>query len=157
MKQRTILGSIVALGALLAFAACGGGGGSSVTAPTPGPTCLPTSLTAALVYPAPGATAVPDNLAQIVVAVSTPLANNTYNLALAGPNLSSQTYYTLAQIAASQLPSGSQTPSFANPTYEQVQLIAPFAAGTQVTAIGINLPSSNCTPFTIPGATFTTQ
>ena len=157
MKRRTILGSVVAAGAVLAFAACGGGGGSSVTAPTPGPTCLPATLNAALVYPAPGATAVPDNLAQIVVAVSTPLPNFTYNLALAGPTINTQTYYTLAQIGASQLPPGSHAPTFANPTYEQVQLISSFPPGTQVTAIGINDPSSTCTPLTIPGATFTTQ
>lgn len=159
MKARTMMVTLLAAGSILALAACGGGSTGIVT-PTPGPTCLPTSLNTALVYPAPGATAVPDNIAQIVVAVSTPLPNNAYNLQLSSPSFTNGTAQTgnfLVQIAPTQLPPGSLTPAFANPTYEQVQLQSAFAPTTSITAVGINNPFSNCTALAIPGASFTTQ
>ncbi len=150
---------LVATAGVLALAACGGGGTTIVT-PAPGPTCLPTSVNSALVYPAPGAIGVPDTITQIVVAVSTPLPNNVYNLQLESTSFSggiAQTGNYLVQIAASQLPAGSKPATFANPTYEQVQLQTAFAPATQVSGIGINVPVSSCTPLAIPGATFTTQ
>ena len=159
MHIRTLLFAVAAGASALALAACGGGGSSIIT-PTPGPTCLPNTTQSALVFPAPGATAVPDTITQIVVAVSSPLPNNTYNLELQGPSFAggaAQTSNFLVQIAPSQLPPGSQVPAFANPTYEQVQLQSTFQVATQVTGIGINDPLSTCTPLAIPSATFTTQ
>ncbi len=159
MQFRTLFFAVAAGASALALAACGGGGSTIIT-PTPGPTCLPNTIQSALVFPAPGSTAVPDTIAQIVVAVSSPLPNNTFNLELQGPsftNGSVQTGNDLVQIAASQLPPGSQVPTFANPTYEQVQLQSAFQPATQVTGVGINDPLSACTPLAIPGAAFTTQ
>jgi hypothetical protein len=143
--------------AVIALAGCNGGGNSTVPSPTPGPTCGPI-VTSALVYPAPGATAVPDNIAQIVIAVSTPLTPNTYNLSLTALNNgggSALTYYPLSQIAASQLPAGSASTTIPNPTYEQVSLINSLPAATQIQT-AINIPTSNCTPQTVSG-TFTTK
>ena len=154
--MKTFLLGTAALGAL-ALAACGGGGGGSVS-PTPGPTCGPIGIQSQLIYPAPSATAVPDAQAQIVIAVSSPLPINTYNLALYNAANSTQFALTanpLAQIQASQLPAGSGTTTISNPTYEAVNLVNPLPAATQLQT-AINDPSSNCTPQTVPG-TFTTQ
>jgi hypothetical protein len=148
----------IAILAVAGLAACNGGGSTTVVGPTPGPTCGPL-VTSQLVYPAPGATAVPDALAQIVIAVSAPLAANTYNLALIAQSSGGTafTYYPLAQISASQLPAGSATTTIPNPTYEAVNLINPLPAATTIQT-AINNPSdpNNCTPQTVPG-TFTTQ
>lgn len=153
--------TLILAAATAALAGCGGGNSVSYTGPTPGPTCGPTGVTTQLVYPAPGATAVPDNIAQIAIAVSTPLAANTYDLALTALNNgggTALTYYPLAQITASQLPPGSASTTIPNPTYESVNLINPLPAATYIqTAINIPSDPNNCTPQTIPGGTFTTQ
>ena len=144
-------------GTAFALVACGGGG-TTVSGPTPGPTCGP-NVQSQLIYPRPGATAVPDNIAQIVVAVSSPLPANTFNLALTALNNGGGTAFTanpLAQISASQLPAGSATATIPTPTYESVNLISVLPSATQIQT-GLNLPSSNCTPQNIPGGTFTTQ
>lgn len=142
--------------AVIALTACGGGG--SPVAPTPGPTCGPVGITSQLIYPAPGSTAVPDAQQQIVIAVSSPLPINTYNLALINPPNTQPFSYTrnpLAQIQASQLPAGSGSTTISNPTYEAVNLIASLPAATQIQT-AINDPNSTCTPQNVPG-TFTTQ
>jgi len=157
MKTRALL--ILAAMSTLGLAACGGGGGSSVIGPTPGPTCGPTGITSQLVYPAPSATNVPDATAEIVVAVSSPLPINTYNLALIALNNGGGGALTanfLAQINASQLPSGSAATTIPNPTYEAVNLIATLPAATQI-QVALNIPSSTCTPLNVPGGVFTTQ
>ncbi|HVA26951.1 MAG TPA: hypothetical protein VNF68_02160 [Candidatus Baltobacteraceae bacterium] len=156
MNSRALI-ILTALGTL-ALAACSGSGGSTFVNPTPGPTCGPVGITSQLVYPAPGATAVPDATAQIVVAVSSPLPINTYNLALIAVSngSSAQTANYLSQIAASQLPAGSASTTIVNPTYEAVNLIATLPAATQI-QVALNIPNSTCTPLNVPGATFTTQ
>lgn len=149
-----------AAAATLGLVACGGGAGGSAV-PTPGPTCGPVGIQSQLIYPAPGATAVPDNTPQIVIAVSSPLPVNTFNLAIfnASTGSGTTTLNYLSQIQASQLPAGSGTTTIANPTYEAVNLVAAlnanFASGTTLQT-AINLPSSNCTPQNVPG-TFTIQ
>ena len=149
-----------ALGAL-ALAACGGGGGGGSVAPTPGPTCGPIGIQSQLIYPAPGATNAPDSPPQIVIAVSSPLPINTYNLAIfnASTGAGTTTANPLAQIQASQLPAGSGSTTISNPTYEAVNLVNPlttnFASGTTLQT-AINDPGSNCTPQNVPG-TFTIQ
>jgi hypothetical protein len=147
--------------AAMGLAACGGGG-NTITNPTPGPTCNP-SVTSQLVYPAPGATGVSPTISEIVIAVSSPLPANTYNLSLANTANASNTAQTanfLNSISASQLPAGSATTTIPNPTYEAVGLIASlytnFNTGTQLQT-AINLPSSTCTPMNVPGGTFTLQ
>lgn len=151
---------VAAAAATLGLVACGGGGGGSAV-PTPGPTCGPVGIQSQLIYPAPGATAVPDNTPQIVIAVSSPLPVNTFNLAIfnASTGSGTTTLNYLSQIQASQLPAGSGTTTIANPTYEAVNLVAAlnanFASGTTLQT-AINLPSSNCTPQNVPG-TFTIQ
>ena len=153
MLKRTLLALGVPLS--MTLAACGGGS-SSPPAPTPGPTCQPI-VTSQLIFPAPGSTGVPDALAQIVIAVSTPLAPNTYNLQLTAVNGggSSQTFNALQQISPAQLPAGSATTTIPNPTYEQVSLVNALPAATQIQT-AINNPNTNCTAQTVPG-TFTTQ
>lgn len=144
-------------GGLLTLAACGGG--TTVTGPTPGPTCGPTNVQTQLIYPQPGATAVPDSLSQIVIAVSSPLPINTFNLALIALNNGGGTAFTanpLAQIQPSQLPAGSATATIPTPTYEAVNLIATLPSGTQLQT-AINQPNSNCTPQNIPSGIFTTR
>jgi len=151
MNVRTLAPFLV-----LALVACGGN--PSVANPTPGPTCGPTSVSAQLVYPVPGATAVPDTITQIVIATSPALPSNSYNLSLSGSNgFGSQTANYLVQIAANQVPPGSASVSFANPSYMSVQLVSAFPSAQPITTIAINNPLSNCTPLTIPGASFTTQ
>ena len=154
--MKTLLFGAAALGAV-ALAACGGSSGSNAV-PTPGPTCGPVGIQSQLIYPAPGATAVPDATAQIVIAVSSPLPINTYDLQLTALNNGGGTALTqnpLAQIQASQLPAGSGTTSISNPTYEAVNLVNSLPAATQIQT-AINDPSSNCTAQNVPG-TFTTQ
>ena len=156
MNIRSFLPGLALGGIALALAACGGG--TTVTGPTPGPTCLP-NVQSQLIYPRPSATAVPDNLSEIVIAVSSPLPINTFNLALIALNNnggSAQTANALAQISANQLPAGSATATIPTPTYEAVNLIAQLPSATQIQT-AINLPSSNCTPLNIPGGVFTTQ
>ena len=154
--------SLFAVAALAAvgLVACGGGN-SSPTTPTPGPTCNP-GVTSQLIYPAPGATKVPATTSELVIAVSSPLPANTYNLALFNTANASNGSYTanaLTVITASQLPLGSGTTTISNPTYEAVGLVsslyATFNPGTNVQT-AINDPSSNCTPVNVPG-TFTLQ
>lgn len=157
MNIRTVyLGLALGTGVLLA--ACGGG--TTVTGPTPGPTCGPAGIQSQLLYPQPGASAIPDNLSQIVIAVSSPLPINTFNMALIGNNNVGTllTANALAQISASQLPAGSATATIPNPTYEAVNLIATLPSGTQFQT-AINDPSNpnNCTPQNIPNGIFTTQ
>jgi hypothetical protein len=140
----------------LGLAACGGGS-PSTTSPTPGPTCGPSSLQAQLVYPAPGSTGVSDNLPEVVVAVNQPLPVNEWDLALYQGN----TFYLSAlffqQISASQLPNGSAATTIANPYYELVSLSANLGSKTTYqTALNDYFSSTNCTPFTVPGGTFTT-
>ena len=147
-----------ALGAVaLMLAACGGG--TTVVGPTPGPTCGPSGVQSQLIYPAPGATAVSDNTAQIVIAVSSPLPVNTFNLSLIALNNgggTAQTANYLAQINANQLPAGSATATIPTPTYEAVNLISTLPSATQIQT-AINQPNSACTPQNITGGTFTTQ
>ncbi|MEO9263653.1 MAG: hypothetical protein ABI282_06130 [Candidatus Baltobacteraceae bacterium] len=160
MKMRDIFPGLLLGAATLALAACNSNnGGGGLVGPTPGPTCGPAGLSSQMVYPLPGATNVPDTTTELVIAVSTPLANNTYNLALTGTNnFSSQTGNPLAQISASQLPAGSGPTTIVNPTYEAVSLINSLPAATQI-SLFLNIPNdpNNCTPQTIPGASFTTQ
>ena len=128
--------------------------------PTPGPTCGPAGLVSQMVFPVPQSTGVLDALPVIVVAVSSPLPINTYDLALSFNNGASGAYTAnyLAQITASQLPAGSAPTSIPNPVYEAVNLIAVLPSATQV-QIGINNPydPNNCTPITVPNGTFKTQ
>src|SRR5271166_2044985 len=150
MKMRALL--VFAAMSTVGLGACGGSGGSGFVAPTPGPTCGPVGVTSQFVYPASSATSVPDATAQIVVAVSSPLPINTYNLALSFNNgaSGSQTANYLAQISASQLPSGSATTTIVNPTYEAVNLVASLPPATLV-QVALNVPSSSCTPLNVPG------
>ncbi|HET9029013.1 MAG TPA: hypothetical protein VFN49_02465 [Candidatus Aquilonibacter sp.] len=145
---------------VIGLVACNGGG-STISGPTPGPTCGP-NVTSQLIYPAAGSTVSSSNVSEIVIAVSSPLPINTYNLALLGQNngnVQSQTGNALAQINASQLPAGSGSTTISNPTYEAVNLINPlsavFSSGTTIQT-AINLPNSTCTPQNVPG-TFTLQ
>ncbi len=158
MNIRTLFLGL-ALGSGVLLAACGGG--TTVTGPTPGPTCGPANIQSELIYPQPSATGVTDNLAQIVIAVSSPLPINTFNLALTALNNGGGTALTanpLAQISASQLPAGSATATIPNPTYEAVNLIANLPSATQIqTAINDPGNPNNCTPQNIPNGTFTTQ
>jgi len=153
MKQRFLL----LAGALAALALVACNGGSTYTAPTPGPTCNPGATSEQLVYPAPGATNVPVSTTQIVIAVNTPLPNYTWNLALTSSAGTAYTANPLTLIAASQLPAGSAKTTIPNPSYESVQLISQLPASTTFTAVALNNPNSYCAPLIIPGATFTTQ
>jgi hypothetical protein len=144
----------------IGLAACNGS--TPNVNPTPGPTCNP-NVTSQLVYPKPGATGVPANLSEIVVAVSSPLPANEYNIQLTNVtntgNLS-QTGNFLNVIPASQLPAGSAPTTITNPTYEAVGLVNSlylnFSPGTQLQA-ALNVPTTSCTPLNIPGGTFTLQ
>jgi hypothetical protein len=158
MLKRTLFA--VGVLAVIGLVACNGG--SSVVAPTPGPTCNP-GVTSQLVYPAPGATNVSATISEIVVAVSSPLPANTFNLQLtntANANNVAQTSNPLNVISASQLPAGSASTTIPNPTYEAVGLVnslyANFSPGTQLQT-AINNPNNNCTAQNVPGGTFTLQ
>ena len=151
----------VAVLAIIGLVACGGGSTPSVVNPTPGPTCGPI-VQSQLIYPASGSTGVSPNISEIVIAVSSALQINTYNLQLAGQNNGNVVAYTgnpLSQINASQLPPGSGTTTIPNPVYEAVNLQLPlsqnFSPGTTIQT-GINIPNSTCTPQTVAG-TFTLQ
>lgn len=140
----------------VAFAACGGGG-NTITNPTPGPTCAP-GTTVQLIYPIPGATGVPDAPQQIVFAVGTALSSN-WDAYLAPNSSGNNGGYTnaLQTITASQIPSPSATPSFANPVYQSVTLGTSLAPPTGVTwYVWINNTAGNCTPLG-PLGSFTIQ
>ncbi|MDQ2865957.1 MAG: hypothetical protein M3R51_06995 [Candidatus Eremiobacteraeota bacterium] len=159
MKMRSVFFSFVLAGVAAALAACNGNNsGGGYVGPSPGPTCGPYGISSQLIYPPAGATGVSDSIPQMVVALSTPLPINTYNLALTGNNFSSLTANYLSQISASQLPSGSATTTIPNPTYEAVNLIAALPSATQI-SVALNIPSdpNNCTPQNIPNGTFTSQ
>lgn len=159
MKTHKLLMSGIIGGAAILLVACGNSNsGGNFVGPTPGPTCGPAGLTSALIFPPPGAMNVSDSTPVIVVAVSSPLPINTYNLALTGSNFGALTANPLAQISASQLPAGSATTTIPNPTYEAVNLISALPAATAL-SVALNIPSdpNNCTPQNVPGATFTTQ
>lgn len=113
---------------------------------------VPAGVQTQVLYPIPGATAVPDSTVQIVFAISTPLpgwgaAWSTTNSANYG--LGFQT------ITASQVPSPSATPSFANPIYVSSTLTTSLPAASLV-GVYLNDLGSNCTPVTA-NASFTTQ
>ena len=159
MLRRTLFAAAVLI--VIGLVACNGS--TPNTNPTPGPTCNP-NVTSQLVYPAPGATKVPGGaIGEIVVAVSSPLPANEYNIQLtntADTSNVAQTANFLSIISASQLPSGSAPSTIPNPTYEAVGLVnslyANFNPGTQLQT-ALNVPTSNCTAMTIPGGTFTLQ
>lgn len=158
MLKRTFFA--VGVLAVIGLVACNNG--NTVVGPTPGPTCNP-NVTSQLVYPAPGATKVPATISEIVIAVSSPLLANTYNLQLtntANTSNVAQTSNALNTIPASQLPTGSAPTTIPNPTYEAVGLVnslyVNFSPGTQLQT-AINNPSNNCTAQNIPGGTFTLQ
>ncbi len=157
MLKRTLFAIGVLAG--IGLVACNGSNPS--VNPTPGPTCNP-NVTSQLVYPPAGATKVSATISEIVVAVSSPLPANEYNLALTNTSNGSVAYTAnfLNVIPASQLPAGSGSTSIPNPTYEAVGLVtslyANFSPGTTLQA-ALNVPTTNCTPLTIPGGTFTLQ
>jgi hypothetical protein len=139
----------------VAFAACGGG--SSNVTPTPGPTCSP-GTSVQMIYPIPGATGVPDAPQQIVFAVGTALSSN-WDAYLAPSSNGSNGGYTnsVQTITASQIPSPSAKPSFANPVYQSVTLSGSLAPPTGATwYVWINDLSGNCTPMG-PLGSFTIQ
>lgn len=158
MLKRTFFA--VGVLAVIGLVACNGG--NTVVNPTPGPTCNP-NVTSQLVYPAPGATKVPATISEIVIAVSSPLTANTFNLYLYNVASTANAAYTsnpLTVIPASQLPAGSAPTTIPNPTYEAVGLVqslyANFSPGTQLQT-AINNANNNCTPQNIPNGTFTLQ
>jgi hypothetical protein len=142
----------------VAFAACGGG--STNVTPTPGPTCSP-GTTVQMIYPIPGATGVPDAPQQIVFAVATPLPNiwNLYisNASNGNGSVNGYTAAGFQTISASQVPSPSATPSFANPTYQSVTLTGSLGppGGTEWW-VWVNDSAGNCTPMG-PVGSFTIQ
>lgn len=152
--RNLIFGSAFAILAM-AIAACGGGG-TTIQAPTPGPTCSP-GETVQMIYPIPGATGVPDNPQQFVFAVALPLPdtwnayiNNTNSL-----NGSAETVAGMETIPASNVPSPSATPTISNPYYQSITLTGGFTSGVTV-YVWLNNESSNCTPLG-PLGSFTTQ
>ena len=152
MKLRAL--SLFAAAGMVALAACSGGG-TTIVAPTPGPTCSP-GVTYQMIYPIPGATGVPDNPQQIAFAVSAPLSG--WDLYLNNVNSLSGSSYTIATtetISASQVPQPSATPSFANPVYQSVTLAGGFTSG-QTIYVWLNNVNSTCTPLG-PVGSFTTQ
>ena len=142
----------------VAFAACGGGG-NTITNPTPGPTCSP-GTTVQMIYPIPGATGVPDSPQQIAFAVGTALPS-TWDAYISNSSTGNGTAggYTvpLQTITAGQVPSPSATPSFANPIYQSVTLQGSLAPPTGTTwYVWINNTAGNCTPLG-PLGSFTIQ
>ena len=154
MNIRATLLGLALGGTALGVAACNNG--STAVGPTPGPTCGPAGIQTQLLFPNPAGTPAPNTIPQIVIAVSSPLPNNEFNLYLTYNGGSAYTGNYLGQITAGQLPAGSATPSFANPIYEAVNLISNLN-GASTYSVAINDTFSNCTPQNIPNATFHTQ
>jgi hypothetical protein len=140
----------------VAFAACGGGG-NTISNPTPGPTCSP-GTTVQMIYPIPGATGVPDSPQQIVFAVGTALSSSWDAYIAPNSNGNNGGYTNPVQtITAAQVPSPSATPSFANPIYQSVTLSGSLAPPTATTwYVWINDLGGNCTPMG-PVGSFTIQ
>jgi hypothetical protein len=160
MAMKKIITIATALGAA-ALAGCGGYGGYGISAPTPaptlGPACvLPSGTQAALVYPAPGSTGVNDANGEVVIGSTTalPVGQSGENWEIV---FSDAVYPNGAELSSTPLaattppfPSPSQTPSFANPQYQQQTSGVPFAANQVVTIYLNNLASSdNCAPLQI--------
>lgn len=153
--------SLFAIGVLSVVGLVACNGSNPNVNPTPGPTCNP-NVTSQLVYPAPGATNVSGTIGEIVVALSSPLPANEYNLQLTdnANGTVAQTANFLSVISASQLPPGSAPTSISNPTYEAVGLVTSLYANFPPAATlqaALNVPTTNCTALNIPGGTFTLQ
>jgi len=156
MNIRAVILAAAVGGSALALAACNNGG-STFTGPTPGPTCGP-AVASQLIFPNPSGTPAPDTIPEVVIAVSSPLPNNEFNLALTNTNTNGVAFTSnfLGQIQASQLPAGSAPVTISNPTYEAVNLIASLPAATTI-SVAINDTFSNCTPQNVTGGSFKTQ
>jgi hypothetical protein len=148
-------------GAAMSLAGCNNGSSPSVT-PTLGPTCtLPAGTQVALVYPAPGSTGVVDGNGEIVIGASPALPVNQsgenwdiwYSDAVTGGAFASLNPGTSLTTVAPPFPTPNQTPSFANPVYQEQSSGVQFAA-SQVVTVYVNNTASNCTPLQI--GTFST-
>jgi hypothetical protein len=142
--------ALVAAGALAACA----GGTNGANAGLAAPLCpLPAGVTAALAYPAPGAMNVPDNIAQIVIAVSSPLPA-TWGADVLAPSGTVTFLPSFVTIAPSAIPTPYATPAFANPVYESSTTVA-LPAASLITVLASDSTIA-CTTFPQIG-TFTTQ
>jgi hypothetical protein len=148
VNVRSMLTAAVFACTAIAVAACGGGGGSTYSPPTPGPTCAPPSgVQWQLIYPAPGATKVPDALSELVFAASSPLPSSWGAAVNTSSSLNGSvpTYNGLQTISASQVPTPSATPAFANPVYQAIPLVNSLPSGATI-YVWLNNTASNCTP-----------
>lgn len=156
MKLRSLLFAVAVGAAASSLAACNGNNNANpLPTASPGPTCAP-NLQSQLIYPNPSGTAAPDATSQIVIAVNSPLPNNQFNLQLTSGSSVAQTFNTLGQIVASQLPPGSAAATIPNPIYEAVNLVTALPAASTI-SVAVNDTTSTCTPNNVPGGTFNTQ
>lgn len=109
-----------------------------------------------MVNPAPGSTITAASQSQVTVAVSTPLpTTDNWTLIFSpdnNPNDGRETANSLFVVATP--PPGSQTPTFANPIYYQVQLSSLLSTGTN--NVFLDQPNTFCVPVG-PFGSFTAQ
>jgi hypothetical protein len=155
-----VLTSFAAFAALMAAGCGGNSGGTSFSAPTPGPTCA-ANENVQMIYPVPGATAVPDNPQQLVFAMPSALPDN-WDAYINTSNTYSQssgglTSAGLETITAAQLPSPHATPNAGNVVYQSITLAGGLSSGTTYYIWLNNVTNAgNCTPLG-PLGSFTTQ
>jgi len=109
------------------------------------PNCGAPSGKVVLVYPAPNSTGIPDNFPGVIFGSSSGLASSYQALLLPAGN---SQFVPLESVAAapSPLPSPYQTPSFANPVYqESASGGVTLPSGTSV-QVFLNDQNSNCSP-----------
>ena len=144
MKVR-LIGILAGAVAALALAACNGGGPSTPPAPT---TPCVSPVTVQVLYPQPGATAVPATLTTIYVATSGVFpsdSNNAWDTEIVGPpTYGVQFTAQFAATTASALPTGSATPSMANPLYYATALSNALVTGSGFSVYINNLNDAAC-------------
>ena len=156
MIRRAIASGIGVAAAALALSACGNSGGGGST-PASVPCSIAPATLAQLVYPAPNTTVNSANVSSVVVAVNAALPAGTFNFGFSAPSgYSGLTQNSATVITASQVPSPSATPSFANPVYESVSLVSFLPSATPSISVYLNNFNSTCTPAG-PYGTFSTQ
>ena len=118
------------------------------------PVCGASLGKVALVYPAPNSTGIPDNFAGVIFGSSTTLPSSYQALLLsaASPQFVPLGFVTAAP---SPLPSPYQTPSFANPVYQESAAGGLTLQPAKPVAVYLNDQNSNCSPALL--GSFTSQ
>jgi hypothetical protein len=152
MRSRAVVFGLLLAGVSV-LAACNGSASSQGYAAVV-PCVFPAGTTVTLAYPIPGATGVSDALAQIVVAVSSPLPASWAVVLAAGTAGSTET--SLTAIAPNAIPTPYAAPTSSPISYESSSVVSGALPAGSGIAVLLEDTSSTCDGYPQVG-TFTTQ